>query len=360
MNAKKYIFLPFAILACSTFSFSQVEEDEEDYSQYDNFKTDESIKRYCTPKVVGLSPAKLVTIGYEFAAGHSISSDSLGTIAGQNTNVSHYKGLVIGANIPVISNNKILINMGGNYVESNYVMKDSLFNPLLTSVNEGLKTLNLNTTIFKPLNAKNYILAFIQGDYSGNYSAKNMQALSFTKLTWVGVYGWKFNERYQFGVGATQTYRAGEKSFLPVIMYNFTSKNEKWGIESLLPARGHFRYSFNRQTMLLSGFEIVGSSYHLNNRSNAFPTTGSAGMLTDYDENNLELRRSEIRLRLDFQRSITSFIWVGVQAGYIVNYRYNVDSGNAYRSFGSDRPYVMVNSVSSAPYFQVSLNLVSP
>ncbi|MEN9302774.1 MAG: hypothetical protein RL264_1203 [Bacteroidota bacterium] len=335
--------------------------DEEDYSQYEKYTTDEKIKRYCTPKIIGLTPAKLVSIGYDFALGHRINSSGIGAVPAQEGQVNNYNGIALGLNIPLISNNKILINVGGNYVESNYSFgNDSLFNPLLTSASRGLKALQLNTTIFKPLNEKNFLLGFVQGDYSGDYTFKNMQSLSFTKLTWVAVFGWKFHERYQLGFGATQTYRAGGKSFLPVVMYNYTSKNEKWGIEALLPARGHFRYGFSKRTLLLAGFEIVGSSYHLANSDNLFPSNGSAGMEADYDNQKIELRRSEIRPRLDFQQAITDFIWVGVQAGYIVNYNFNVDSGNFYRGFGSSRPFVMENSVTSAPYFQISLNLVSP
>jgi hypothetical protein len=340
--------------------FAQVDE-EEDYSQYEGYSTGENVKRYCTPKVVGLSPAKLVSIGYDFALGHTINSSAIGLIPAQQGNVKNYNGISLNANIPVLSNNKILINLGGSYVESNYSFdNDSLYNPLLTASGRGLNALQLNTTIFKPLNEKNFILAFAQGDYSGDYSAKNMQSLSFTKLTWVGVFGWKFNDRYQFGIGATQTYRAGGKSFLPVILYNYTSKNEKWGIEALLPARGHFRYAFNKQTLLLGGFEVVGSSYHLSNKDQLFPSNDATGMVADYDNSKIELRRSEIRTRLDFQRALSDFIWVGLQAGYIINYGFNVDSGNFYRGFGSDRPFVMENSVTSAPYVQVSINLVSP
>jgi hypothetical protein len=357
---KRYILPIFLFLGLISFQ-SNAQIDEEDYSEYEKYSTDEKIKRYCTPKVVGLAPAKLISIGYDFALGHSISANPVGSIPSQEGKVGNYNGLALSANIPVLSNNKILINVGGNYVESNYSFgSDSLFNPLLTAANRGLKTLQLNTTIFKPLNEKNFILGFVQGDYSGDYTFKNMQSLSFTKLSWVAVFGWKFNERYQFGVGATQTYRAGGKSFLPVIMYNYTSKNEKWGIEALVPARASFRYAFNKQTLLLAGFEIVGSSYHLANTDNLFPANGTAGMVEDYDNQKIELRRSEIRPRLDFQRAITDFIWFGVQAGYIVNYSFNVDSGNFYRGVGSDRPFVMENGVTSAPYFQVSINLVSP
>lgn len=360
MRKRNILLLITVLFTLPLQFFAQVEENE-DFSQYENYTTDETVKRYCTPKVLGLSPAKLISVGYEYALGHQMNGSAIGLIPQQSGNVKNYNGLALTANIPVLSNNKILINMGGSFVESNYSFgSDSLYNPLLTASDRSLKALQLNTTIFKPLNEKNFILGFVQGDYSGDYTFKNMQSVGFTKLTWVLAYGWKFNERYQLGFGATQTYRAGGKSFLPVILYNYTSKNEKWGIEALLPGRAHFRYAFNKQTLLLAGFEIVGSSYHLANIDQLFPENNASNMVEDYDKEKIELRRSEIRPRLDFQRSITDFIWISAQAGYLINYSYNVDSGNFYRGLGSDRPFVMENSVSSAPYFQFSINLVSP
>jgi len=56
-----------------------------------------------------------------------------------------------------------------------------------------------------------------------------------------------------------------------------------------------------------------------------------------------------------------------VQAGYRINYRYEVDrlvdGQEIYRAFGllSNVPkYVMENRLSNPLYFQISLNLVSP
>jgi nuclear transport factor 2 (NTF2) superfamily protein len=83
-------------------------------------------------------------------------------------------------------------------------------------------------------------------------------------------------------------------------------------------------------------------------------------MIAGYDPNNMEFRRSEVRFRLEYMKALSDFIWVGAQVGYIYAYRFNVDSGNDYRSFGADMPYVMENEMTGAPYFQITLNLVSP
>jgi len=361
MESKKYFAafgLVFIGMLSFTTSFAQPEDEEEDYS---NYGTEEGVKRYCTPKVIGLSPQRLISIGYDFAGPHQINAAGLGAIAAQTGDVKNYMGLVIGANIPVIATHKFLLNIGMNYSGSNFSFaNDSLTNPFLQSLDGGIRTFGLNTTIFKPLNEKHYLLGFLSGDYNGDFSFNRFQNISYLKTSVVGVFGWKFNERFQFGIGATQTYRAGEKSLLPVIHYNFTSKNDKWGIEALLPARMHYRYAFTRRDLLLAGFEVIGNSFHLANVDNRYPANNTPGMVAGYDANDIEFRRSEVRFRLDYMKALSDFIWVSVQAGYIYAYRFNVDSGNAFRSFGSDMPYVMENEMKGAPFFQVTLNLVSP
>jgi hypothetical protein len=362
MKHKFHIPLMLSTLMCLftvQVSIAQPDDEEEDYSSYG---TEAGVKRYCTPKVVGLSPQRLISIGYEFAGPHTISAAGLGDFAAQTGDVNNYMGLFVAANLPVISTHKFLLNIGMNYVGSNFSFKnDSLSNPFLQSLNGNIRTFGLNATVFKPLNERHYLLGFVSGDYNGDYNIRRFQDIGFLKTTVVGVFGWKFNDRFQFGFGATQTYRAGEKSFLPVIHYNYTSKNDKWGIEALLPARMHYRYAFTRRDLLLAGFEVIGNSYHLANvDGNRYPAQNAPGMIAGYDPNNIEFRRSEVRFRLDYMKALSDFIWISAQVGYIYAYRFNVDSGNDFRPIGSDMPYVMENEMKGAPFFQITLNLVSP
>ena len=341
--------------------FAQPGEDDDDFEDYSNYGTEDGIKRYCTPKVVGLSPQRLVSIGYDFAGPHQIDAAALGDFGAQTGDVRNYMGLYLAANLPAISTHKFLLNVGMNYVGSNFSFaNDSLTNPFLQALDGNIRTFGINSTVFKPLNEKHYLLGFVGFDYNGDYNINRFQDFGFIKTTVVGVFGWKFHERFQFGIGATQTYRAGEKNYLPVIHYNYTSKNDKWGIEALLPARFHYRYAVTRRDLLLAGFEVLGNSYHLANVNNRFPNADAQGMIPGYDPNNLEFRRSEIRFRLEYMKALSDFIWVSAQAGYIYAYRFNVDSGNDFRFFTSDAPYVMENNMKPAPYFQITLNLVSP
>jgi hypothetical protein len=54
------------------------------------------------------------------------------------------------------------------------------------------------------------------------------------------------------------------------------------------------------------------------------------------------------------------FVWLSVQAGYRINYSFDVDEGDKFRFIGSNSPYYMYNQLTNPLYFQVSLNLVSP
>lgn len=368
MKCSKLFSLAF-LLAFSIPVLTQVEDDEEeeDFSMYEDWGTDESEKRYCGPKVKGLSPAKLISVGYDYAfLPHDITGGAVGDFYEESTEqASFYHGVRLALNLPVYSTNKLLINIGANYGETRYRFENNdLTNPFHRALAGDIRTAGLNTTIFKPFNEKHYALGYYAAEYSGNYTSNDMQSVSFIKHTFLGVFGWKFNEHFQFGIGATQSYRAGEINYFPIIMYNYTSAEGNWGIEMLAPARAHFRYRFSSKSLILAGMDLEGTSYHMSNRDGIFPAADPNNEILregfNYDPNKIEFRRSEIRLNLKYEHGLTDFIWVLAQVGYALNYRSDIDSGEFFRGFFKDNPYVMKNNVAGVPYLQLSLNLVSP
>jgi hypothetical protein len=103
------------------------------------------------------------------------------------------------------------------------------------------------------------------------------------------------------------------------------------------------------------GFELEGQSYRLENADSDI-SVGSP---------NLELRRSELRLRLEYQRSLSKFYWIGIQAGLRYNYAFEVDSFGPdntefFRGFFGDQKYVLENTLAHTWFVQVTFNLVSP
>jgi hypothetical protein len=343
---------------------------EEDYSQYDNLNfADEGAKRFCSPKIEGLSPAKLISIGYDYQFGYTMKTDSLkrsypvnSEFLPQESKVLSSQGIRIAANIPVISNTKLVWQLGANYWEQRYTFDnpDSLKNPLLVALNnKGLRTVGLSTTLFKPLNDKQFLLFQGSADYSGNYSIKNLMPLTYLKYSAALIWGKRTTEKKQWGIGVARTYRVGELNYIPVILFNYTDVANKWGSEILFPARAHVRRTINSRNMLFAGYELEGQSYRL--WDNSLP-----GTAVDLGRENLEIRRGEIRLRLVYEFSLKGFVWMSIQAGYRINYRFDVDrliSGKEiYRAFGfaSNVPYVMLNELSNPFYLNVSINLVSP
>lgn len=341
---------------------------EEDYSQYDNIGfAGEGVKRYCSPKIEGLSPAKLISIGYDHQMGYTMKADTfrrLGSVAPlmpDSARVWTSNGLRFGCNIPVISRTDLVWQMGANYWEQRYKFEDPkvLKNPMMQSLSRnGLRTMGINTTLFKPLNDVKFLLFQGSADLSGDYQFGKFMPLKYTKYSAALIYGKRTSEKKQWGVGVARTYRVGELNYIPIIFYNSTDIANKWGTEILFPARAHVRRTINSRNMLFAGYELEGQSYRLwrFNDFNGF----------NLRNEDVEIRRGEIRLRAVYEFSLKDFIWMSIQAGYRINYRYDVDrlsdGKEVYRAFGlaSDAPYVMVNQLSNPLYFNISLNLVSP
>jgi len=308
------------------------------------------VKRYCTSKVFGITPNKLISIGYDYQLAYKMTSEQ----ETQSINATH--GLRVLANFPVISTNKITFNIGANYTESNYNFPnpEKLKSPLHNSLhNNPLRSTGLAFTVFKPLNEKHFLLFNTQHEMSGDYRLDEWQKLNSIRHSVAGVFGWKKHDRLMYGFGVARTYRVGEMNYIPVILCNYTSGNRKWGIEAFFPARLHFRRSFNTRNLLLFGYELEGTSYQLRNKNNEFNTLIA-------NPKSIELRRSELRFRAVFEKQLHNFIWLSFQAGYRVGYNFQVDNGDFFRGFFGNQPYLIQSSITNPLYFNFSINLVSP
>ena len=340
--------------------------DDIDWSLYDDLGfEDESIKRYANAKIEGLSPAKLISFGYDFQSPYTITPGDLtlgdGTIiaGGEALQVNSTAGIRAGFNLPVVSQTNLVWQMGANYWNTSYNYAEaptSADNPLHQTLSEhGLRTSGVNTTIYKPLDEEQFILFQGSADMSGTYGSSLIPA-QYLKYSAAVLWGKRPTEKKQWAVGVARTYRVGELNYIPVILYNKTSANNKWGTEALFPARVHVRRTINPRNMVFLGYELQGQSFRMYEMLPGF----------DIRDEDLEIRRGEIRVRAIYEFSLKNFIWMSVQAGYRINYRYDVDrlvSGpDIYRAFGLlDSPdYAQLNALTNPFYVNVSVNLVSP
>lgn len=362
------------ILSVFGLSFSQVSAQKDsipeeviDYSAFADAESPEGTKRYCTNKVLGISPNKLISIGYDFQGKHTLETshnpsnitNNLDPMVYSNSKatLNNASGLRLLVNYPIISNTKLLLTLGGNYWRTNYkvsetytnMQQSAYFNDVLKD--RGLTTVGINSTVFKPLNEKYFFLGFVSADANGDFTLgdnKLGEYLAQPKVSAALFFGKKRNDYSILAFGVSRTYRPGALGYIPLILFNHTFQNKKWGIESIFPARLALRRTFNPRNILFFGYELEGQSYTMVNRtSNPY-------------YNGLELRRSEIRPRITYEFALSGFLWMSVQAGYRINYNYSIDQGDILRIIGSDKPYYMENTLSNPLYFQVSLNLVSP
>jgi hypothetical protein len=358
----KKLFFPILFLSLNSLQ-AQVDSTQEEMVDFSQFEVVEptDVKRFCTSKVLGLSPSKLISIGYDFQGKHELKNylgNETYQLNGDSNQaaINNVSGIRIAANYPILSNTKWLINMGATYWRTNYNMSSFDNNNYVISKlqQNGLTTIGLNTTIFKPLNEKYFLLAFASADANGDYKLSSSDIGSYLakpKITAAAFFGKKRSDYSILGFGLSRTYRPGALGVIPLILFNHTFPSRKWGIETLFPARFALRRTINTRNLLFFGYELEGNSYSIGNIS------GAASIPT-YD--NLELRRSELRPRITYEFSLTGFIWLSVQAGYRINYSFDVDQGDIFRLIGSDKKYHMVNTLTNPLYFQISLNLVSP
>lgn len=380
MTHSKILFLALCLLGPIGWTQAQTVDssrapqatEDEDFSMYDQVDfADQSARRYCSPKIEGLSPAKLISIGYDYQGGYGLGAGAFSNKASDNSwspdsvNVLNSRGLRLGFNIPVVSRTNLVWQMGANYWEQRYAIEGlngepvNSPHPLIQSLQQnGLRTLGVNTTLFKPLDDRRFLLFQGSADLNGDFSLPGLMPLKYLKYSAALIYGIRPNEKKQWGLGIARTYRVGELNYIPVFLFNWTDRSNKWGSEILFPARAHVRYTFNPRNMLFGGFELEGQSYRL--------WDGPSYISYNLRGEDLEIRRGEIRLRAMYEFSLKDFVWMSVQAGYRINYRYEVDrlvgGQEIYRAFGllSDAPYVMENRLGNPLYFQVSVNLVSP
>jgi len=328
--------------------------EEEDFSMYENLEfADAGAKRFCTPKVFDLSPAKLIWAGFDYQGPFGID---YGTFAGKDSSHGHFEGaggLRLGANIPVISKTNIVWQLGMNYARTGFAgMVENPVNPLDSTLrSNGLTTTGLNTTLFKPFGEEKFIIAQASADLSGDYYLDNFTPLKYTRYSAAVIYGKKKGDRKMIGFGLSRTYRVGELNYIPVMLLNWTAPNRKWGVEMLAPARAHIRKTLSARNILLVGYELEGNSFRV--------LRGEPSNTAGY-----ELRRGELRFRAIWETSMYEFFWMSLQAGYRYGYSFNVDrfpdDQEFFRGFFGEQVYEQENNYQGTWYLQLTVNLVSP
>jgi hypothetical protein len=333
-----------ALLLIATVANAQV--DTTDNFDYSKFGEADGVKRYCTQKVLNQTPQKIISIGFERNGSFLMPGVPLGGMlqAFKDENVQQVSALKAQVNIPVISNNKIIWQMGVNYWGSSFKFEKPVSTQFATYLNNHTMTsAGLNTTIFKPLNEKNFLIIQASADVNGlfhNFSAINKDALT---LSGTVIYGWKKSEKNMIGTGIARTYRAGQLIHVPILFWNKTF-NDKWGMELLLPARGFMRYNFSTFNMLQAGFELEGNQFWM-------PSTNRI------ENGAVFIQRGEFKPKIMWDKKLSGFVWFHAEAGMRYNWRFEVM--NEYNGKKEAQRY-FESRLGNPLFFNIGFNFVSP
>jgi len=233
--------------------------------------------------------------------------------------------------------------MGANYWSSNFNFEKPVNTQFGTYLNNHTMTsAGLNTTIFKPLNEKNFLIIQASADVNGlfhDFSAINKDALTVSGTV---IYGWKKSEKNMIGTGIARTYRAGQLIHVPILFWNKTF-NDKWGMELLLPARGFMRYNFSTFNMLQAGFELEGNQFWM--------------PLSNTNNGEVFIQRGEFRPKVMWDKKLSGFVWFHAEAGMRYNWRFEVM--NVYNGKKEAQRY-FESRLGNPLYFNIGFNFVSP
>jgi hypothetical protein len=319
------------------------------------------VKAYCSNRILGQAPTKLVTLGYDYQAAQKLSSDG-----GPESSINNVQTLRFAVNYPVFSRNTALLNLGMDYQRTQYDFATDanglLPNSFHAALNDaGLTRIGFTPTLFKPLDRKRFILAQASLNLFTNNVSESAADGNFRYQAAL-IYGWKVSDRKMWGLGATRTYLGGALNYLPIIYYRYSSRDEQWGIEAVLPSRAQYRRTLNDKNIINAGFYVEGGSFNMRNL--AYPVQGGNEAFVAGTANDalryVELRRAELRFNLSYDVAISKLFWITAEAGYRYNWSFDVDERDFFRSLFADDPFIIENRLTNPVYFQVSVSFVSP
>ncbi|MFB9863445.1 DUF6268 family outer membrane beta-barrel protein [Rufibacter immobilis] len=300
------------------------------------------------PSVLGMGKSKGIIIRYERLPRFGMHSQ------GQHSNVEDARADVLRSNrfefkayAPLVNNPHFKLVIGGGYFleEFNYKEPETQQYPLYQRLEDkNLRSLDGQIIMLRPINQKNYLVFRVKGELNGDYGKYSDISLTrYLRTSMEAIYGWKKSPYLSYGIGVQLGYAFGRQTIYPALLYNRTF-NDKWGVEAIFPANVTVRRNFSEKSLLYMGYKIDVATYNININTPPFD---------QYE--TVELRKSEIKGRVRWDREIYDFLWFGLETGYRYNHRFNVYDGRR-----RDANPLIENHIKDAVFFNVELFLVPP
>ncbi|GAA4367188.1 hypothetical protein GCM10023185_38850 [Hymenobacter saemangeumensis] len=315
--------------------------------------SDPNAQRFANPSVLGMGPSKGLIVRYERMPRFNVSStakvdglNDFSTDATKNARLS-IKGYIPAWNRPHL---KMVVGVSYEREEFQFASRPANYELYDNIENKGLKSLATQLVVLRPVDEVHWYLLRVKGELSGDYTSDELSRSDYLRYSAEGIYGWKRSPRFSWGLGFQYGYTFGRLSLYPALLYNRTF-NDRWGVEALFPARVTLRYNASPNSIFYTGYSVEGLSYIIRLRT---PLVRS-GQPDKVALNSLELRETEVRFRLRWERELLSFLWLGAEAGYRYNYAFD-----AFDRINADREKIIDSHLGSIPYASLELFITPP
>ena len=316
-------------------------------------------QQFANPSVLGMGPSKGLIVRYERMPRFGVSSSAqvqglndFTTEATKNARLS-IKGYIPAWNRPHL---KVIVGLSYEREEFQFAQLPTTYELYDNIENKGLKSTAAQIAVIRPVDAVHWYLARVKGELSGDYTSSELTKSDYTRFSAEAIYGWKRSPNFSWGVGFQYGYTFGRLSLYPAVIYNRTFNN-RWGVEALAPARITLRYNVNPSSILYAGYTVDGYNYIVNLSRAPLTRKNSDGSpdLSKATLSTLELRETEVKFRLRWERELLSFLWLGAEGGYRYNYAFD-----AFDRTNADREKIIDSKFNGAPYASLELFITPP
>jgi hypothetical protein len=309
-------------------------------------------QQFANPSVLGMGPSKGIILHYERTTPFSVAASSrVAGISDYSTDAKRNGKLIFKGYIPAWNHPHLKVIVGLNYDREEFKFREQptsygLFDNI---ENKGLKSTGVQLAAIRPVDDVHWYLARVKGELSGDYtSSTDIGSTNYFRGSLEAFYGWKRSPRFSWGIGFQYGYTFGRLSIYPAIIYNRTF-NDRWGVEALFPARVSVRYNASVRSLFYGGYSVDGFNYIVALRQELPLGAGKQPL------RSLELRETEVKFRVRWERELLSFLWLGAEAGYRYNYAFD-----AFDRTNADRERIIRTKLGGAPYASLELFAVPP
>ena len=203
-----------------------------------------------------------------------------------------------------------------------------------------LKQISSSLYLKKTLKNNRFYFAFLNNSLNSD-DPQFENFIDQLKSSVAFIYGKQVNPNKQVGYGLSFGYDLGQPSVFPLFIYN-NDFSLHWGLDLLLPKSVKLRYSPSNEWHFYSIAELKGASYHLQDE-----------VLEGFDQ--LEFRRSSVRLNLQIEREIHDWLWIGGTMGYRIPINIFISEPGENRSNS-----IIELEADATLYFNFSVFIVPP